>query len=177
LKKRILSGLRDGIAINSRYEHASFLLVSLCRLPSNCDDWRLHPAFDRDSKRITLPELIPRPDRLICLVYISRGRTENKIIVTDLHCNLSIYLSIYVSAYLSVYLSIYLSICLSVCLSIYLSIYLSTRLPNLSIYSHLLDLGHLFNFLILYTGGRSPWTENQSGRKAATYTQNNTNTE
>jgi hypothetical protein len=51
---------------------------------------------------------------------------------------------------------------------------------NFSLYGStviLLDLGRFFSFLILYTVGRTPWTEGQPRRKAATYTQNNTNTE
>jgi hypothetical protein len=59
-------------------------------------------------------------------------------------------------------------------LSIYLSIYLSI---HLWLYSPLLDLGRFFSFLILYTEGRTPWTGGSAHCKAATYTQNNTNTE
>jgi hypothetical protein len=57
------------------------------------------------------------------------------------------------------YLSIYIPIHPFIYLSIYLSIYGSTVL--------LLDFGRFFSFLILYT----------VGRKAATYTQDSTNTE
>jgi hypothetical protein len=35
----------------------------------------------------------------------------------------------------------------------------------------------VFQFLNLYTVGWTPWTGDQPHRKAATYTQNNTNTE
>jgi hypothetical protein len=47
------------------------------------------------------------------------------------------------------YLYLSISICLSVCLSVSLSTVL------------LLDLGRFFNFLILYTVGRTPWTGDQ----------------
>jgi hypothetical protein len=39
------------------------------------------------------------------------------------------------------------------------------------------ELWTLFQFLNLYTVGRTPWTEDQPRRKAATYTQDNTNRE
>jgi hypothetical protein len=41
----------------------------------------------------------------------------------------------------------------------------------------LVDLGRFFQFLSLYTVGRTPWTGGSAHRKAATCTQNNTNTE
>jgi hypothetical protein len=59
------------------------------------------------------------------------------------------WISTYISICLPVYLSIYPSVCLSVCLSIYGSTVL------------LLELGRFFNFLILYTDGRTPWTGDQ----------------
>jgi hypothetical protein len=62
---------------------------------------------------------------------------------------LSIYLSIYLSYYLPTYLLTYLSVCLSLSVSLWL-------------YSPLLDLGRFFNFLILYTVGRTPWSRDQS---------------
>jgi hypothetical protein len=77
-----------------------------------------------------------------------------------LSLNLSIYLSIYlhISIYPSIYLStyIYLSIYLSIYISIYLSIYGSTALA---------DLGR-FQFLNLYTVGRTPWTGDQPVARA-----------
>jgi hypothetical protein len=42
----------------------------------------------------------------------------------------------------------------SISVSLSLSIYLWP-------YSHLLDVGHFFSFLILYTVGRTPWTRDQ----------------
>jgi hypothetical protein len=39
------------------------------------------------------------------------------------------------------------------------------------------DLGRFFSFLILYTVGRTPWTGDQPVGKAATYAQDNTNTD
>jgi hypothetical protein len=53
------------------------------------------------------------------------------------------------------YLSIYLSVCLSVCGS-----------------TALVDLGRFFNFLILYTVGRTPWTGDQP--VARSHTQDST---
>jgi hypothetical protein len=35
----------------------------------------------------------------------------------------------------------------------------------------------LYSFLIFYTVGKTPWTSDQPRRKAATYTQDSTNTE
>jgi hypothetical protein len=64
-------------------------------------------------------------------------------------------------------LSIYLSVCLSVSLSIYLSIYLSIHLPIcLSVYLSMalqpfVEPSPFISFLILYTVGRTPWTEDQ----------------
>jgi hypothetical protein len=47
----------------------------------------------------------------------------------------------------------------------------------LCLYSSLLDLGRFFSFLNPYAVGKTPWTGDQHRRKAAIYTQNNTNTE
>jgi hypothetical protein len=74
---------------------------------------------------------------------------------TYLPIYLSVYLSVYIPTYLPIYNPIYLSIYLSVCLSVYLSLALQT----------LLDLGHIFSFLILYTVSRTPWTGDQSVAK------------
>jgi hypothetical protein len=66
------------------------------------------------------------------------------------------------------HLFIYLSICLRVsCLSIYLSIYLSIVI---------VDLAHFFSFFI-YTQSVGLLGRRSARRKAATYTQDNTNTE
>jgi hypothetical protein len=76
------------------------------------------------------------------------------------------YLSIYLSIYLPTYLSIYLSICLSIYLHTYLPIYLSICLSIYLCCSHLehrISVKRLFhfNFLVLYTVGRNPWTGHQ----------------
>jgi hypothetical protein len=45
------------------------------------------------------------------------------------------------------------------CRTLMQTTYLPTYLPAyLWLYSPLLDLGHIFSFLILYTVGRTPWT-------------------
>jgi hypothetical protein len=89
---------------------------------------------------------------------------------------LSIYLqSIYLSTIcLSVYLSIRLSIYLAVYLSIYLSIYHSIYLW---LYSPLLDSGCFFTFLIALHSRQDSLDGGSARRKAATCTQDNTNTE
>jgi hypothetical protein len=46
--------------------------------------------------------------------------------------------------------------------AIYLAIYLSTYLSIDSSIILLLDIGRFFNFLILYTDGRTPWTGDQA---------------
>jgi hypothetical protein len=58
----------------------------------------------------------------------------------------------------SIYLSIRLYVCLSVRPSAHPSVYLSIYLW---LYSPFLGLGCLFNFLISYTVGRTPWTADQ----------------
>jgi hypothetical protein len=54
------------------------------------------------------------------------------------------------------------------------SIYLSNYFW---LWSTLLDLGHFFSFLILHTVGKDSLDGGSARRKAATYTQDNTNTE
>jgi hypothetical protein len=89
-------------------------------------------------------------------------------------CLLSIYLSVCLSSIylsvclLSIYLSIYLSVCLSVCLSIH---------PCLWLYSLLLGPWPFFSFLIFLHRRWDSLDGRSSRRKAATYTQDNTNTE
>jgi hypothetical protein len=56
------------------------------------------------------------------------------------------------------------------CLSIYLSLYRW-------LYSPLLDLRCFFSFLIFYTVGMTPWTGYQPVARAATCTQDSSNTE
>jgi hypothetical protein len=63
------------------------------------------------------------------------------------------------------------TIYLSICISVYLPTFLPMALQPL------FDLGGFFSFLILYTVRRTLWTGRSARRKAATYTQNKTQTQ